>query len=299
MTELELLGRVLRYQAHAVTTPDGLTVATQDWAAQERDDAGRGRDILFIHGYSQAGLCWMRQTSGPLARRYRMATFDLRGHGGSDKPTDPAHYRDPQLWAGEVAAVIETLGLVRPVLVAWSYAGRVALDYLSCFGSDGISGLVMVSGTSTMGPQVAGPATPALRRMAEARDFAESFAATRDFLARCVAEPVAAAERELMMAWNLAVPPWVRQAMVGRPADYDATLAALDVPVLAIHGDRDEVNLPAMSEHTRRICRHGRMLVYANVGHIPFWEAADRFDADLAAFVDALPAAPVRETVGP
>jgi len=290
MTALKLLGQSLEYTPREVITPDGLTIAAQDWGT-----AGQGRDLLFIHGYSQAGLCWMRQTCSALSARARMVTYDLRGHGASDKPTERDRYRDPQFWADEVAAVIETLRLDRPVLVAWSYAGRVALDYLTCRGSDTISALVMVSGTATSGEHVAGPAMADLRRMAEARDFGQNFAATRDFLARCVAEPVEQQVWALMMAWNLAVPPWVRLAMGGRPADYDATLAALDVPVLAIHGDCDEVNLLAMSEHVAQTCRDARLRVYENVGHIPFWEAPDRFNADLAAFIDGLPATPPSE----
>lgn len=290
MIEIALLGRALRYRPVTVTTPDGLSIAAQDWG-----EPGRGRDVLLIHGYSQAGLCWLHQVSGPLAGRHRLVTYDLRGHGASDKPLDPECYRDPELWAGEVEAVIAALGLDRPVLVAWSYAGRVAFDYLTRRGDGAISGLVLVSGTSVTGAHVAGPATPEMRRMAQARDFAENYVATRDFLARCVAEPVDAQAHELMMAWNLAVPPWVRAGLGGRRAEYDATLAATRVPVLAIHGDRDAVNLPAMSEHSVRLCPDARLLIYEGVGHIPFWEAPERFDADLAAFLDALPAAGAHE----
>jgi len=283
MTEIELLGRRLRYRAVRVTTPDGLAIAAQDWG-----ETGRGRDVLLFHGYCQAGLSWLPQTSGALARRHRLVTYDLRGHGGSDKPIDPVFYREPTRWADEVAAVIETLGLDRPILVAWSYAGRVALDYLTCRGSGAVSGLVLVSGTSVMSRHVAGPATPEMRRMAEALDFGENLVATRAFLTRCTAEPIDPAALALMLTWNLAVPPPVRQALSGRPADYDATLAALDIPVLAIHGDRDAVNLPTMSEHTVRRCPRARMLLYPGVGHIPFWEAPERFDTDLAAFIDTL-----------
>ena len=44
-------------QTIAVKAPDGTTLAAQDWGARE------GREILFIHGFSQAHLSWLRQAN--------------------------------------------------------------------------------------------------------------------------------------------------------------------------------------------------------------------------------------------
>src|SRR5262245_2862121 len=60
-----------------------------------------------------------------------MVTYDLRGHGNSDEPLDPARYRDSKAWGDEVQAVMDAAGLKRPVLVGWSYAGRVATEVMS------------------------------------------------------------------------------------------------------------------------------------------------------------------------
>ena len=61
---------------------------------------------------------------------FRIVTFDLRGHGLSEKPLGPEHYASGKLWADDLAAVIEQIGLERPTLVAWSYGGYVVADYL-------------------------------------------------------------------------------------------------------------------------------------------------------------------------
>src|SRR5205085_1574392 len=45
-----------------------------------------GPALLFIHGCSQSHRAWSRQFDAPLLQRFRLAAFDLRGHGGSDKP---------------------------------------------------------------------------------------------------------------------------------------------------------------------------------------------------------------------
>ena len=71
----------------------GLKLHAREWGNP------KGPPLLFIHGWSQSDLCWLNQVSGDLADTFRMVTFDLRGHGLSEKPPGPEHYADGQLWA--------------------------------------------------------------------------------------------------------------------------------------------------------------------------------------------------------
>ncbi|SMF89448.1 Pimeloyl-ACP methyl ester carboxylesterase [Azospirillum oryzae] len=263
-----------------LTTPDGVRLAVQDWRRPSS-----GRDVLLIHGFSQSHRCWRRQTAGMLAGRLRLVTYDNRGHGGSGKPAEAAAYRDPVLWADEVRTVIDGMGLQRPILVAWSYAGRIVLDYLTRHGDGAVGGLVMVGATSTLAPVCVGPAAALMAAMGH-EDRAIADAAAADFIDRCTRRPLPAEEAEAMRSHTALTPREVRRALVGRPADYDATLSGLRVPVLAIHGEDDAVIRPAMAEHTIRQAGHAELRLYPDVGHMPFWEASSRFDADLAAFAD-------------
>ncbi|MGX1098127.1 alpha/beta fold hydrolase [Amorphus sp. MBR-141] len=281
-TRYQLLGRALRYRAVPLTSPDGVSIAAQDWKRE-----GSGRDVLFVHGFAQSHLSWLNQVASPLADRFRLATYDLRGHGQSGKPFDPGCYRDPRRWADEVDAVIQTLGLDRPVIVAWSYAGRVALDYLSAFGDDRVSGVVFVCATTVMAPWVVGAAGPSMRAMA-APELGVSAEATRDFMRSCFASPPAPDELEVMLAIAAATPREVRIGLGGRPAEYGDTLAAMRTPTLVLHGERDAVVTPAAGAYTARMVPGAEHLVYEGIGHAPFWEAPDRFNADLARFLEAL-----------
>src|SRR5215831_17084853 len=96
-----------RFKAVSVKTPDGLTISAQEWGNPN------GPEILFIHGFSQSHMSWIRQVNSDLAKEFRIITYDLRGHGNSDKPFDPAMYRNNKAWADEVQAVIDTAGLKR------------------------------------------------------------------------------------------------------------------------------------------------------------------------------------------
>ena len=144
------LAEGLKYKPINVKTPDGLTISAQEWGNPA------GPEILFIHGFSQSHLSWMRQVDSDLAKEFRIVTYDLRGHGNSDKPLDPARYRDSKAWGDEVQAVIDAAGLKRPVLVGWSYAGRVISDYLATHGAGQIAGINFVDAPIKVDPALIG-----------------------------------------------------------------------------------------------------------------------------------------------
>src|SRR5258708_3849375 len=77
--------------------------------------------ILFVHGWSQHHLAFGRQVESSLADEFRLVAMDLRGHGMSDAPTDVEAYTNGDLWAADIAAIIAQRGLVRPILVGWSF----------------------------------------------------------------------------------------------------------------------------------------------------------------------------------
>lgn len=276
---LRALGREAQYRPLSIRTPDGLIIAAQDWRQKSS-----GRDILLIHGYSQSHLAWLKQVSGPLAAEYRLVTYDVRGHGESDKPLEPHFYREPERWAGEVAAVIQQAQLNRPVLVFWSYAGRIVLDYLGQNGDSGISALVFVNATSRADATVLGPANPLLRAMTQG-DLATNIEATQRLLAASTARPLPEGDVRFMLAYNMVVPAAIRANLTGRPANYDATLRRIRVPVLALHGSEDTINLPTMADHTCNIVPNARKILYPGAGHMPFWENPQTFVQDVSEFL--------------
>ena len=135
-------GQQTPYKSLAARTPDGVSIAVQDWGNPA------GPQILFIHGFSQASLSWARQTNSELAKEFHIVTYDLRGHGNSDKPLEPEKYKESKGWADEVKAVMETAKLKRPVLVGWSYGVHVIADYLRIHGVAHLAGLNYVDGVT-------------------------------------------------------------------------------------------------------------------------------------------------------
>jgi pimeloyl-ACP methyl ester carboxylesterase len=272
---------------HAVPGGGGTRLHVREWG----DPAGPG--ILFVHGWSQADACWNRQVGGPLADRFHLVTMDLRGHGRSDKPPDPASYGDGRLWADDIAAVISATGLDRPVIVAWSYGGLVVGDYLRVHGGGAIAGVDLVGAAVMLRPPAFGHIGPGfLENVGDLcqADLETSVPALRRFLHASTVEPFDDEQYAAALCWNMLTPPAVRAALVARDVDVTGALAASGVPILVTHGRRDTVVLPAMSEHVVASCPAARASWYEACGHLPFIEEAARFDRELSAFADSVAA---------
>jgi non-heme chloroperoxidase len=269
------------YKSLVARAPDGVSIAVQDWGNPA------GPEILFIHGFSQASLSWARQTSSELAKEFHIVTYDLRGHGNSDKPLEPEKYKESKGWADEVKAVMETAKLKRPVLVGWSYGGGVIADYLKVHGAGSLAGLNYVDTVSKSDPNYFGEIWLKVQPLMFSEDLATNIAATRQFLHNCFEKQPSQDDFETMLAFNMMVPPKVRANMTGRTLNIDDILAALKLPVLVTQGAADRLALPAAAKYTAAKISGAKLSLYDGIGHAPFWEDTARFNAELAALVRA------------
>lgn len=105
------------------------------------DDAGKGGiPVVFVHSYGGSSTHWKQQLD--YTRRDRRAiALDLRGHGQSDPPPNQ-DYSVASL-AADLAAVVDSLGLDKFILVGHSMGGAAAVAYAGMH-PDRVAGLVMV-----------------------------------------------------------------------------------------------------------------------------------------------------------
>ena len=261
-----------------VRSPDGLELATYETGTPD------GPAILFLHGFSQSALSWQGQMQDDgLGAQFRMVAYDLRGHGASGQPADPARYADDSLFAGDTAAVIAALGLKRPVLVGWSYAGRLINDYLRLHGDAALAGINYVAARTNSDPAFNGPGNQHLRAMCRA-DLAAEIAAAVAFVAACHHLPPPPEVLSRALAQTMRVPPAVRRAHLTRPPDDGAVLAQIACPVLVTHGTEDQLVLPGLAAVTAAAVPGAAVSLYQGIGHAPFVEDCPRFNRELAAF---------------
>ncbi|MEH3106276.1 MAG: alpha/beta fold hydrolase [Sphingomonas fennica] len=120
----------------AATTPPDLPVhrfAGADGAALAYRELGEGTPLVLIHGlFSNGWTNWIRY--GHAARLaeagFRVIMPDLRGHGDSAAPHDPAAY-PPDVLADDGLALVRHLSLDRYALAGYSLGGRACVRMLA------------------------------------------------------------------------------------------------------------------------------------------------------------------------
>jgi non-heme chloroperoxidase len=267
-------------KTHEVRGGGGLRLHVREWGKADRPP------ILFIHGLSQNHLCWAKQYESGLADEFRLVAYDLRGHGMSEAPLEPEHYTDGQLWADDLAALIDELGLDRTVLVGWSYGSFVICDYIRVYGQERVAAIDFVEGAVKLGEAafgtLIGPGFLDHFVGATADDLPTSIQAMRSFVRACLVKPVSDDDLETAVCWNVIVPARVRANLAARAIDCDDVLRSLEVPLLVTQGRADTVVLPPMAEHILATCPTAEASWYEGVGHVPHLEEPGRFNRELA-----------------
>ncbi|MBW6526174.1 alpha/beta hydrolase [Sphingomonas sp. RHCKR7] len=96
-------------------------------------ELGEGRPLVLIHGYfSDARTNWLRygHAEAIAARGVRVVMADLRAHGESGKPHDPAAY-PPDALAMDGEALVRHLGLTDYDLGGYSLGARTVVRMLA------------------------------------------------------------------------------------------------------------------------------------------------------------------------
>jgi non-heme chloroperoxidase len=269
-----------RMKVHSVPGGGGLRLHVREWGTLE------GPPILFIHGWSQNHLCWAKQYESALADEFRLIAYDLRGHGMSEAPLEAEHYTESKLWADDVAAIIDELGLDKPVLVGWSYGAFVICDYIRAYGQESVAAINFVEAAVRLGEAafgtLIGPGFLDHFVGATADDLPTNIGAMRSFVRACFVKPVSDDDLETAVCWNVVVPAPVRIHLAAREIDCDDVLQTLEVPLLVTQGRADTVVLPATAEHVLATCPTSKASWYEGVGHVPHLEDAERFNRELA-----------------
>lgn len=261
------------------TAPDGVRLAVYEWGNPS------GPELLLIHGFAQCHLCFLPQVQSVLAQEFRIVAFDFRGHGASDKPDNPAQYQSRDVWAKDIAAVLDHAQLKRPVIAGWSMGGRITRQYLMNFGDARLAGINFVGSLVIENPAHRGSTVP---RVAVGAALGEMLQTTIRFLDACYHIKPSEADFRLALAYNMLLPGPARLAIGGWATDPAETLAEMKkvkVPVLITQGRQDIVVLPTAAEATKAAIPHAKISWYDDCGHSPFCEDAPRFNAELAAFV--------------
>ena len=115
-----------------MTNPPTQLYPARDGMELAYREIGVGRPLVLLHGFTSNGAQWIEQSAAPaiVDRGYRLILPDLRGHGESPQPHDPAAY-PPDILVDDALALIDHLGLDDYDLGGYSLGARVVLRALT------------------------------------------------------------------------------------------------------------------------------------------------------------------------
>ena len=237
-----------------------------------------GPVALLVHALADSWRAW----EGVLERLppgIRAIAPSLRGHGDADRPG--GGYAPGDL-AGDLAAVLDAAGARAAVVVGHSSGALVALRF-ALDRPDRTRGLVLVGGFATLPRAVVAEVDPILSTLEDPID--DGF--IRAFQAGALARPAPPGLLDALVEESRKVPAHVWRAVWAgvRDADLTAELPRIEVPTVAVWGDRDHLCDRASQEVLVGAIARARLAVCPGCGHAPNWEDPARVAAEIAALI--------------
>lgn len=238
------------------------------------DDEGTGDDVLvLVHGHPFDRTMWRPQIDHFSAAGWRVVAADLRGYGESTVVPGITPLSD---FAGDVAGLLDHLGVDRFVLGGLSMGGQIVLECQRLFG-ERIRGLILAD-------TFAQAETPQGR-------------VNRDDMAdRLLREGMSGYATEVR--WKMVAPhnpdvaEYVSRMMHNAPAegaaaalrgraerpDYTDLLATIEVPALVVVGSDDEYTPVPDAEYMHERIPGSALVVVDGAAHMPNLERPEEFN---------------------
>jgi pimeloyl-ACP methyl ester carboxylesterase/predicted glycosyltransferase len=240
-----------------------------------------------------------------LARHCRVLTFDGRGNGRSDRPSEADAYREEE-FAADAIAVMDATATGRAVVVSLSRGAERSL-HLAANHPGRVDRMVFIAPALPLPP--ATPRLKAMREFSEPRDeYADWGTWNRhywiehyeDFLefffSQCFTEPHSTKQREDAVGWGLETDAETLVATQLAPRLQDeesvrALLSRVDCPMLVIHGSGDAIR-PCASGARLAELAGAPLTVLEGAGHLPHARDPVKVNLLLRDFIDRAPPPP-------
>jgi pimeloyl-ACP methyl ester carboxylesterase len=266
-----------------------LRVRTDDGVGLAVEEHGVGEPVLMVHGFTGAREDFDDHLLD-FAAHARVATFDHRGHGESDDPTEESDYSLDRL-AADTLAVADALGFDRFRLLGYSMGGMVARRLVLAH-PERVEAVVLMD--TSHGPPKG--IDPELARYAADVALADGMTVLRALLdevdalgseadRRVRATRPDYAERNARK-WSQVAPmayAALAREIVGQP-DQLAAMAAITCPTLVLVGEQD-VNFLDDAHRMAETIRGSELVVIPDAGHSPQFENPDAWFTAVDAFL--------------
>lgn len=275
----------LKQGANTVTTKDGTQIYFKDW--------GKGKPVVFSHGWPLTADAWDAQMLFLAENGYRVIAHDRRGHGRSSQPWTG---NDMDTYADDLATLIDALNLKDATLVGHSTGGGEVARYISRHGTSRVAKAVLIGAVPPIMLKTA--AYPGGLPMSVFDGIRAGVTSDRSQFFKDLAVPFYNFNRPGVKTSQGAIDSFWCQGMLGSfkgqldcikqfsETDFTEDLKKINVPTLIIHGDDDQIVPIANSAMlSAKLVKNATLKVYPGAPHGLCVTQADKVNADLLAFL--------------
>jgi non-heme chloroperoxidase len=275
-------------EAGEVSTSDGVTLRYVE--------AGSGKPVLMIPGWSQTAEQFKHQLTG-LSDRYRVIAVDMRGHGESEKPD--FGYKISRL-AKDTHDLIHALDLDEVNILGHSMGSSVIWNYYDLFGPERLSKLLLID---QMPMITANPAWSEEERIDSGAIFTpqslyetinalagpEGVETTRGFIGAMVTKAIPEEDKAWIIERNLTMPREHAATLLYNHStqDWRDLIPRIDLPILVVGGRVSVVPWRSQAWVAEQI-PGARLEIFEEEdggNHFMFIEGHEKFNAIVADFV--------------
>jgi pimeloyl-ACP methyl ester carboxylesterase len=237
--------------------------------------SGSGPVLLLSHGYGSTRHMWDDQHRA-FADRWRVVSWDMRGHGQTDSPDDPKQY-SAALTVADMRALLQHVGAERAIIGGLSLGGYVSLAFA----------LAHPAMTQALVICDSGPGYRNAEARAQWNQRAQERAVSLesrglDALTRRSKETQQAVHRSARGLAHAA-----RGMLAQEGSQVIDGLASIRVPTLVIVGDQDQPFV-APSEYMAKKIAGARLAVIPGAGHSSNLDQPEAFNRVLREFLTSL-----------
>jgi 3-oxoadipate enol-lactonase len=247
---------------------------------------GEGPSILFVHGYPLDRTIWAHQIAG--LDGFRRIAPDLRGMGRSDAP-DLGY--SIEIYAADLAALLDTLGVGEVVLCGFSMGAYVGFEFLRRW-RDRVRALILVSTRAEADApegKRARDAAAALARESGAGAVADAMLGKMLTAATIKDAPsLAQRVRELMAATPVPGMVGALAAIRDRADSLDLLPTLEGMPALVLVGEEDQLSPPDRARAMADALPDARLVVIPGAAHLTTVEKAREVTAAMRTFLKRL-----------
>lgn len=258
-------------------------LTTNDNAKIYYTESGQGKNLLMVHGYGCSGK-YFENNIPELSKHFHVITVDLRGHGNSNEAVSGE--RISRL-ATDIHELLVSLDLKDVTYLGWSMGCSIGWSYWDLFQNDRLSKFVFVDEPARA---LETPDNHAgLLDYQQTLDFCKSLYTDKEkALSSFIKGIVINKDLDLTELINDSVKAnenFISPLFYNHMAnDWHDVIKTITIPSLVISGKKSFFNWKLVKQVSEDL-PNGQFEIFNDVGHMLFFEEADKFNKIVTEFV--------------